>query len=105
MEVEDITSQALCGVMEKALIAEGVSPAVARLLAERACQPVVRKGTRAAVDTGKKAVSRATKSARSKYKRAFAKVKGKYQTRTGRWKKNGFKNAVRAAHRLAKDMR
>lgn len=105
MEVEDITSQALCGVMEKALIAEGVSPAVARLLAERACRPVVSRGTKVLTDKGKRTASRAVKSARSKYKRAFAKVKGQYQTKSGKWKKNGFKNAVRAAHRLARTMR
>jgi len=41
-------------------------------------------------------------AANQAYSRAFAKVKGRFQTKSGKWKKNGFRNAVRAAHKLAK---
>lgn len=37
-----------------------------------------------------------------KYKKAFASVKGKYKLKNGKWKKDGFKNAVKAAHRMCK---
>ena len=37
-----------------------------------------------------------------KYKKAFASVKGKYKLKDGKWKKDGFKNAVKAAHRMCK---
>jgi len=37
-----------------------------------------------------------------KYKKAFAKVKPKYMAKNGKWKKGGFKAAVKAAHRMCK---
>lgn len=37
-----------------------------------------------------------------KYKKAFAKVKGKHMKANGTWKKGGFKAAVKAAHRMLK---
>lgn len=36
-----------------------------------------------------------------KYKAAFKKVSSKYKLKNGKWKKNGFKAAVRAAHKIA----
>ena len=72
MAVEDITARALCGVMEKALIGEGVDPVLAKTLAERACTPVVKKGTRVAIKKGKQAA------------RAGARKAGAYQKEWGR---------------------
>ena len=40
-----------------------------------------------------------------KYARAFKKVAPKYKKKNGGWKKNGFKSAQAAAHKLAKKMR
>lgn len=37
-----------------------------------------------------------------KYKKAFASVKSKYKLKNGNWKKDGFKNAVKAAHGMCK---
>lgn len=37
-----------------------------------------------------------------KYKKAFAKVKPKYMKANGTWKKDGFKRAVKEAHRMCK---
>lgn len=37
-----------------------------------------------------------------KYKAAFKKLSGKYKLKSGKWKKNGFKSAVRAAHKAVK---
>jgi len=36
------------------------------------------------------------------YSQAFAKVKGRFMKKSGGWKKNGFRNAARAAHKLAR---
>ena len=44
MDAESLTAQGLCGVMEQALIGQGVPPAVAAVLASRACEPVVGAG-------------------------------------------------------------
>ena len=37
-----------------------------------------------------------------KYGRAFKKVASKYKKKNGGWKKDGFKRAQKAAHKLAK---
>jgi len=37
-----------------------------------------------------------------KYKAAFKRVSSKYRTKSGKWKKGGFKAAVKAAHRMVK---
>jgi hypothetical protein len=36
-----------------------------------------------------------------KYKAAFKKIQKKYKLKSGRWKKGGFRSAVREAHRIA----
>lgn len=92
-------------MMEKALVTEGVPPAVARALAMRACEPTVGRVVRSGKKAVKKTASKAARKAKSKYSRAFAKVKGKYQTKSGKWKKDGFKRAVKAAHKMAKNMK
>ena len=38
----------------------------------------------------------------TKYARAFRKVQGKYKLKSGKWKKGGFRAAVKAAHKEAK---
>ncbi len=40
-----------------------------------------------------------------KYSKAFKSVAPKYKKKSGGWKKNGYKAAVRAAHAKAKRMR
>ena len=37
-----------------------------------------------------------------RYGKAFKKVQGQYKLKSGAWKKNGFKNAQKAAHALSK---
>lgn len=37
-----------------------------------------------------------------RYRAAFKKVAPRYKLKNGRWKKNGFRSAVREAHRMAK---
>ena len=36
-----------------------------------------------------------------KYKAAFKKVSSTYKLKSGKWKKNGFRLAVKAAHKMA----
>ena len=36
-----------------------------------------------------------------RYKAAFKKVSGKFKLKNGNWKSNGFRSAVRAAHKMA----
>ena len=37
-----------------------------------------------------------------KYKKAFKKIAPKYKLKSGKWKKGGFKRAVKAAHKEAR---
>ena len=36
-----------------------------------------------------------------KYRAAFKKVSSTYKLKSGKWKKNGFRSAVKAAHKMA----
>lgn len=40
-----------------------------------------------------------------KYGKAFRQVQGKYKLKSGKWAKDGFVRAQRAAHKLAKKMK
>lgn len=45
---------------------------------------------------------RRTTAYQRKYKAAFKKIAPRYKLKSGRWKKNGFRSAVREAHRMAR---
>jgi hypothetical protein len=45
---------------------------------------------------------RKTSAYNRRYKAAFKKVSGKFKLKNGKWKSNGFRSAVRAAHKVAK---
>tara|TARA_Y100001973_G_C5190824_1_gene330873 strand:- start:2118 stop:2399 length:282 start_codon:yes stop_codon:yes gene_type:complete len=55
---------------------------------------------RQGVKTARK-VKKKTSAYNRKYKAAFKKVSNKYRTKAGKWKKGGFKQAVKAAHKMA----
>ena len=98
-------SGALCGVMEKALIEKGIDPRLAKALAEKACEPVVSAAGGAIVEGGRRAVKAGKRKASGynrKYKAAFKRIAPKYKLKSGKWKKNGFRLAVKAAHAAAK---
>ena len=48
-----------------------------------------------------KPVRRKVSSYNRKYKAAFKKVTPRYKLKSGKWKKNGFRSAVKAAHKMA----
>ena len=93
---------ALCGVMEMALVEKGVPPVIARALSERACKPAARQSARATVETVKKTARRAKSAYSRKYKAAFKRIAPKYKLKSGKWKKGGFRSAVKAAHKAVK---
>lgn len=62
-----------------------------------------RESEGAMVAQGDKPASRRKSSAyQRRYKAAFKKIAPKYKLKSGRWKKNGFRSAVRQAHKMAK---
>jgi len=40
-----------------------------------------------------------------KYKANFKKIASRYKTKSGKWKKNGFRLAVKEAHRMSRSTR
>jgi len=51
--------------------------------------------------TSPKLMRRKLTAYQRKYKKAFEKVKNKYKLKSGKWKKDGFKKAVKEAHKIA----
>jgi len=68
--------------------------------AQEAALSVEQSLDRNTLSTQKK--KRAPSAYSKKYSKAFDSVKDSYKTKAGKWKKDGFKRAVKAAHRLAK---
>jgi hypothetical protein len=83
-----------CILLKAALESLGVSPDVSEVVSRKVGKPVERKV--------KATVKRKASAYNKRYSRAFKKVSGRYKTKAGKWKKNGFAMANRAAHRLAK---
>ena len=92
--METLAAQALCGIMERALIAEGVNPTVARALAERACKPAV-----TAAATKAKGAVRKTRKKVSKYNRQFGKELRKLKAKH---KRTPVSQLMARAHRATK---
>ena len=76
-----------------------LSPEVAAYL-DRIAQPGQERIAMKAVKGKRKATA-----ASKRYGKAFKKVAKDYKKKNGSWKVNGFRNAVRAAHKLAKSNR
>ncbi len=57
--------------------------------------------------TPKKVAKKAVRKTKKQlnYSKAFKKVQNKYKLKSGKWKKDGFKRAVKEAHKLAKKMK
>ena len=68
-------------------------------------QGFVEGTTTGAVDAAKAPAKRKTSAYQRAYKRAFKRVAPTYKKKNGDWKKNGFRAAVRAAHKLARSGR
>jgi hypothetical protein len=67
---------------------------------DRLARPSQERIAMKAVKTKRKASKYAVK-----YGKAFKKVAKNYMKKNGGWKKNGFRNAQKAAHKLAKRMK
>jgi len=61
-----------------------------------------RESEGAALDAAEPAPARRKVSSYNrKYRAAFKKVSGRFKLKSGKWKKNGFRLAVKAAHKMA----
>ncbi len=85
-----------CRLLQELLVSAGVSTDLAKR-ASKVAEPLEAMA--------KKKVKRKASAYSIKYGKAFKKVAGKYKLKSGRWAKDGFKRAQKAAHILAKKMR
>ena len=90
--MERLLSQALIKLSGESAEAVGLP----REVGERAGEFAASEGRQIA----RKAKKRASPYAR-KYKTAFKNISKKYKLKNGKWKKNGFRLAVKHAHRIA----
>jgi len=82
-----------CDMIRGLLMAQGLSSNVATPIAALA-EPV----EKVVVKTAKRKLSAYNR----RYRAAFKKVAPRYKLKNGNWKSNGFRSAVRAAHKEAK---
>ncbi len=84
-------------------IADGLLVPTATLtgLPPELVQGFVEGTTTGAVAAAKAPKSRKRSAYTRKYKAAFKRVAPKYKLKSGKWKKDGFKRAVREAHKIA----
>jgi hypothetical protein len=82
------TCKLLQELLESAGVSTGIAKSAGQLLAP-----------------AEKKVKRKASAYSIKYGKAFKRVAGKYKLKSGRWAKDGFKRAQKAAHALAKKMR
>ncbi len=81
-----------CKLLQELLESAGVPTDLAKKQSQKLA-PIEKKAKRKASAYSKK------------YGRAFKRVAGKYKLKSGKWAKDGFKRAQKAAHKLAKKMR
>ena len=81
-----------CRLLQELLESAGVSPSIAK--------PASRILSKTETKVKRKASAYSIK-----YGKAFKRVAGKYKLKSGKWAKDGFKRAQKAAHKLAKTMK
>ena len=81
-----------CKLLQELLESAGVNTGVAKAVGKLA-------------EPAEKKVKRKASAYSIKYGKAFKRVAGKYKLKSGRWAKDGFKRAQKAAHKLAKKMK
>jgi len=91
MSLSDSAAEALCSVAEKAMIARGVDPEIAREFAERACRPTVRRRARRVEKGVKSKARKAGKKMTRKTQLAINKGRKTAGLKPIKWKKKGTK--------------
>lgn len=92
----DIYAKALCQVMERSLIAEGIEPALAKILSGKACQEGVKATGRGAKRAAKGAKKQASKGLNA-WQRFIKNNKNKYKYKSGKRKGQVNMKAASAA--------
>jgi hypothetical protein len=89
-----------CDTIRGLLLAQDIPESIAGPASQMAG-----KAIDAPLDLLERKVKRKASAYSKKYGKAFKKIAKKFKKKNGSWKVNGFKNAQKAAHKLAKRMR
>lgn len=81
-----------CRLLQELLESAGVNTGIAKAVGKLA-------------EPAEKKVKRKASAYSIKYGKAFKRVAGKYKLKSGKWAKDGFKRAQKAAHKQAKKMK
>ena len=95
------TCDMIRGILLSDSIGEVPQNVALSMASERLLDPVIESIEERAIAQVKKTKRSAIKYQR-RYSKNFREMKRKYQTKTGRWVKNGFRLAVKAAHKKTK---
>jgi 2-phosphoglycerate kinase len=85
-----------CNILRQLLIDRGMSPSLAMSIGTSVGERVEAAAPVVVTKTKKKA-----SAYNRKYKAAFKKIAPRYKLKSGKWKANGFKRAVKEAHKMA----
>jgi len=91
MSLSDSAAEALCSVAEKAMIARGVDPEIAREFAERACRPTVKRRAQRVESAVRSKARRVGKKMTRKTQLAINRGRKKSGLKPIKWKKKGTK--------------
>lgn len=87
---------ATCSILRQLLIDRGMSPSLAMSIGTEVGERVETAAPVVVTKTRRK-----VSAYNRKYKAAFKKIAPRYKLKSGKWKANGFKAAVKAAHKMA----
>ena len=101
---ESVVARALCQLLEADMIAKGMSPSEAKILAGRACEVgVVRAGR--ATKAGAKKVARKASRGAGKMRAALKQANSKLRTKSGKLRKGKTQaDVMRLAHKIRRRM-
>lgn len=85
-----------CNILRQLLIDRGMNPSLAMSIGTSVGERVEAVAPVVATKTRKK-----VSAYNRKYKAAFKKIAPRYKLKSGKWKANGFKRAVKEAHKMA----
>ena len=97
---ESVLARALCQLLEADMIAKGMSPSEAKILAGRACEIGVVRAGRMTKKGAKRATRKAGKAAKG-MKRALKEANARMRTKSGKLRKGKTQaDVMRLAHRI-----
>lgn len=101
---ESVVARALCQLLEFDMVAQGMDPKLAKVLAGRACEVTVVRGGRA-VKKGAKKAARGTRKGAKNMGKAMKEANKRLRTKSGKLRKGKTQaDVARLAHKIRRKM-